>query len=352
MTVRGSAAPQSKPGFDDLVTVAVPARNEEEALGACLDSILRQDHRHLEVIVVDGASDDRTAAIVRGYAERDPRVRLVTAAVASIPASLNVALREARSPWFVRVDAHSTIPADYVRRAHRHLSSGWWGGVGGRKDGIGMTDSGRAIALALGSPFGVGNSRYHHGTQPEVVDHVPFGAYRTQVLRDLGGWDERLTANEDFELDYRLRRAGHRLLFDPALRIEWGSRQRLTDLFAQYRRYGRGKADVAILHPDSLAPRHLAAPALVAALAVGAATAPRTPRILAAVAALYSGGLAVATAKQARSGRETPGVLARFPGALAAMHLGWGIGFWERVLGRCASALIRPSRPPSARPGR
>ena len=71
------------------------------------------------------------------------------------------------------------------------------------------------IALSLASPFGVGDSVYHHGTKPQVVDHIPFGAYLVSALRAVGGWDERLTVNEDFELDLRLRRAGYELLFDP-----------------------------------------------------------------------------------------------------------------------------------------
>ena len=72
------------------------------------------------------------------------------------------------------------------------------GGVGGRKDGVGSTPAGRAIAAVMGSKFGVGNSKYHHSTEVEEVDHVPFGAYPVDVIRDLGGWDEDLVANEDF----------------------------------------------------------------------------------------------------------------------------------------------------------
>src|SRR4051795_9954600 len=93
------------------------------------------------------------------------------------------------------------------------------GGVGGRKDGPGTPPAGRAIAAALGSRFGVGGSLYHHGRAAQEVDHIPFGAYPTDLVRRLQGWDERLEANEDFEFDYRLRSCGATLLFDPALQI-------------------------------------------------------------------------------------------------------------------------------------
>ena len=89
------------------------------------------------------------------------------------------------------VDAHSTIPADYVERIVGHLSTGNWGGVGGRKDGVATTEQGRAICAALGSRFGVGNSTYHHGVEPQEVDHIPFGAYPVDVIRDVASGAER-----------------------------------------------------------------------------------------------------------------------------------------------------------------
>jgi succinoglycan biosynthesis protein ExoA len=316
---------------DDLVTVVIPARNEERSIGACLDSVLAQDHSNLQVIVVDGASSDRTAAIVRAYGEGDPRVELVSNPQAVIPKSLNRALAAARAAWLVRVDAHSTVPPDYVTGCLAHLRTGEWGGVGGRKDGVGETPAGRAIAAALASRFGVGNSTYHHGTVRRAVEHIPFGAYPTELLRRVGGWDERLSVNEDFELDHRLQQAGHRLLFDPSLAITWRSRQTIPQLFAQYRRYGRGKAEVARLHPGSLRPRHLAAPALVALLAVTTALVPRRPLLAAAAVAPYPLALAAATAVTARK-LDDRKALPWVPAAFAAMHVGWGLGFWEGVL--------------------
>jgi lipopolysaccharide exporter len=248
----------------------------------------------------------------------------------TIPRSLNVGLHAARGRWLVRVDAHAVIPPDYIRRAVTHLRVGGWGGVGGRKDGQGITAAGRAIAAAMGSPFGVGNSTYHHGRTVATVDHVPFGAYPTALARELGGWDERLLANEDFEFDYRLRRRQHRLLFDPALRISWQCRQSIGDLFAQYRRYGRGKADVARLHPASLQARHLAAPALLASFACGLVLLPFWHALALTPFGLYAIALAFATLRTA-SGLDRQ-ARPYLPAAFIAMHLGWGLGFLEGLI--------------------
>jgi succinoglycan biosynthesis protein ExoA len=312
---------------DALVSVVVPAANEDGFIGACLDSVLAQSYESLQLIVVDGASTDRTADVVRARAEEDTRVELIQHDRRNIPSSLNLGLKAARGRWLVRIDAHCTVPPDYIEVAVRGLQDGW-AGVGGRKDGVGRTAAGKAIAVAMGSRLGVGGSTYHHGTVRQEVEHLPFGAYPTCLLRELDGWDERLVANEDFELDHRLRAQGHRLLFDPSMTIAWHCRQSLGDLFRQYRRYGRGKADVALLHPGSLRPRHVAPPVFVVFLAGVAVVGHRHPgRAIALVAPYVVAilGESVRLAPRLDSGDQR----VRVPAALVAMHVGWGLGFWS-----------------------
>jgi cellulose synthase/poly-beta-1,6-N-acetylglucosamine synthase-like glycosyltransferase len=318
---------------DELVTVVIPALNEAATIEGVLDSVLGQTHRDLQVIVVDGVSTDGTADIVRAVAARDPRVELVTNPDRVIPIALNLAVERARSRWLVRVDAHCRIPDDYVERVVAHLRTGEHGGVGGRKNGRGRTPAGRAIAAAMGSRFGQGNSVYHYGTEPELVDHVPFGAYPVDVVRELGGWTETQLVNEDFEFDYRLRRSGRTLLFDPAIQIDWDCRQSVPALFHQYRRYGSGKVQTLARHPESAAVRHLAAPSLVAGLAVAALLVPfRRTRLLGlALAAPYLGIVLAGTVTTIGRVQGTEERLWVAP-AFVAMHVGWGLGFWEELL--------------------
>lgn len=327
----------------DLVTVVLPVRNEEGSITACLESVLAQDYPHLQVVVVDGESTDGTVARIEELSRQDPRIELLTDVRRSIPGALNTGLAAARGRWLVRVDGHSTIPAGYVSRAVGRLRDSGWAAVGGRKDGTGRTPQGRAIAAAMASKFGVGNSLYHHGSTEGPVDHIPFGVYPVALLRQVGGWDERLTANEDFELDYRLRLAGHQLLFDPRLRIDWESRQSVRELLRQYHRYGRGKADVAVLHPESLGPRHLLPPAFVAYLAVSAMIAVRRPGRAALLVSPYVGALALASVRTARG--LAPDERQHVPLAFAAMHIGWGTGFWAGLPG-----ARRIRRAPGPRP--
>lgn len=320
-----------------LVTVVVPALNEERSLGACLDSVRGQDYDRLQIVVIDGGSSDDTVGVVRCHMAEDERVELLHSPRKNIPTSLNLAVAQARGRWLVRVDAHSIVDSAYVGLAVGRLADGVWGGVGGRKNGVGRTPAGRAIAAAMGSRFGVGNSMYHHGTEEQEVDHIPFGAYPVDLVRELGGWDAELTANEDFEFDYRMRKSGRTLLFDPRMVIEWECRQSVGDLFAQYQRYGSGKVDVVRKHPDSMSIRHVVPPAFVAyALAAGLCSWRRPARLLALLLP-YGFGLAVASA-QTSSELDTSAERARLPLAFAAMHIGWGLGFWNGVLSALSSS--------------
>ena len=322
-----AAAPAEMAETAELVTVIIPARNEEASIGAALDSVRAQTYRNLQIIVVDGGSTDRTADIVNAAVAEERRIELLSNPRPNIPSSLNLALEAARGEWLVRVDAHSTVGPAYVEQLVNRLREGSWGGVGGRKDGVGNVPAGRAIAAVLGSRFGVGNSKYHYATEPEEVDHLPFGAYPVALIRKLGGWDEQLTANEDYEFDYRLRIAGERLLLDPTVVIRWECRQSVPDLYRQYVRYGRGKADVALLHPRSMQARHVVAPALVAWLGLAAVVGTRHPGRALLMASPYAAALAAASMQTARS-LDQPGDRRYVPAAFAAMHLGWGYGFW------------------------
>jgi hypothetical protein len=316
---------------DDLVTVIMPARNEERAIAAALDSVLGQTYRNLQFVVIDGGSTDGTRSIIEERQAQDPRVEIVTNPLPNIPMSLNLGLAAARGRWLVRVDAHSTVPPTYVTDLVARLREGTWAGVGGIKPGVGVTPAGRAIAAAMSSRFGVGNSKYHYATTELEVDHLPFGAYPVDLLREVGGWDERLVANEDYELDYRLRRRGGRLLLDPRVVIAWHCRQSVPDLYRQYVRYGKGKADVALLHPTSLSPRHVVAPALVAWLGLAALRVRRHPGQAVLMVAPYVAGVAVAT-QQTRDALEDDADWVHLPGAFAAMHVGWGYGFWAGLV--------------------
>src|SRR5204863_1670811 len=102
---------------------------------------------------------------------------------------------------------------------------------------------GEAIARAMASPF-ARPVRFQQATSPQFVDSVYLGAFWRERLEEIGLFDESLPSNEDYELNYRLRRAGGRVYFTPEIKVSYYTRESLPDLVRQFWRYGRGKAMV------------------------------------------------------------------------------------------------------------
>ena len=304
------------------VTVALPVLNEERRIEACLAAIVAQTYGNIiEILVVDGGSQDRTRAIVSMH----PGVRVLDNPRRIQSVALNIALAEAQGDVFVRVDGHTEIAEDYVERCVEALTATGAAMVGGGIDPDSSAASpgpvGGAVALAMRSPFGVGPARFHRPDAPgSWVDTVYLGAFRTATARSAGGYDETLVTNEDAELAWRLRARGG-VWFDPSIRSQYQPRRGLRPLARQFFRYGRGRAATVARHPRSLSPRQLAAPALL----LGLMSPWRRP-----VAVAYGVGLVASTT---RSGTRQWRSAVLMPVALVTMHLTWATGFLTALPG-------------------
>lgn len=321
------------------VSIIMPVHNEAASLDATLASVCAQaTDASIEVIVVDDHSTDSSRSIIERWVAQDERVRLLSSPRRGIPQTLNRGLEAARGRYLVRVDGHSFIPPDYVQGLLDHIRSGVCEAAGGHKRAVGQGPFGRAVAAAHGSRFGIGDSKYHYTQRQEFVDHIPFGAYVTKRARAIGGWDEKLGTNEDYDFDFRYQQAGGRLLFDPEIVVDWRVRETPARLARQYYAYGLGKFRALVRHPSSLHLRWLAPPMLVISLAAGILLSWTTPGhvFLAVVGGSYALFLVVGAAiLGSRLGmRLAPNAAL----ALGIMHLSWGTGFLvsagEAVLGR------------------
>jgi glycosyltransferase involved in cell wall biosynthesis len=321
---------------DPFVTVIMPVRNEEAFIARSLGAVLRQRYPadRLETLVADGQSDDRTREIIASLPGAE-RVRVIENPQRRQAFGLNLALRQARGEIIVRVDGHTIIAPDYVRQCVRALEQSGAVNVGGRMEPRGETPMGCAIAAAGGSRFGVPTA-FHVSDTPQFTDTVYMGAWRREALLAAGGFDERLRINEDYELNYRLRRAGGRIYLTPAIRSTYFGRQTLMALARQYFAYGMGRTTTLKLHPDSLKPRQLVAPTFVFALLFGGALATLNGAarvVWAAMLALYALVNLSSSARVARrSGRDGWRLLPRLPLVFATMHVAWGLGFWKGAL--------------------
>jgi len=321
------------PGPLPRVSVVIPVLNEERYIEACLRTVLAQDYPRdlLEVIVVDGLSTDRTADIVRSLAAADGRVHLLSSPSGRIPCSLKIGLAAATGAVVVRVDGHSIEAPDTCGASWRTSTAREWttsAGFGGVMRATGRTYVARAIALAMSSPFGVGTARFRYTNREGAIDTVPFGAYRLETLRRLGGVDEGLPIGEDAELDYRITVSGGRVWITPEIETEYYCRDSFRRLARQYTRYGRAKAAILHKHGALPSPRALAPVLFVLGLSLLGAASPLSllaHRALAVVLSVYALGTAVATVYVAirRGWRHAP----LLPVAFATLHLSHGLGF-------------------------
>jgi len=313
-----------------LVTILVPMRNEEAYIDACVASLQQQQYPHLEILVLDGASTDQSAALVATRAHDDPRLRLLPNPARLQAAALNVGAHAATGEIIMRADAHAVYGPAYVSTCVTHLLSGAAENVGGCQRAVGTTPFTRALAAALNSPLGAGNAAYRVARAPQYTDTVWLGAWRRETLNELGGFAEDLAANEDYECNIRLRKRGGRILLDPALESTYYPRATPGSLWRQYFRYGIAKIRVLRRHPDSLAPRQLAPPLCLLLLCAALIGVPRhpLPLLLLGCAYLLVLGAGAVTAARRAGWATLPWLFLIYP----TIHLAWALGFWWGLL--------------------
>ena len=326
------------------VSVIVPCRNERAHIGACLDALLATTYPHerLEILVVDGMSDDGTRQILAQYAARHPIIRLLDNERRITPTALNLGVLNSRGEILMPIGAHNESPPEYIPTLVRHLTERGADNVGG----VLLTEPGgsgpvaHAIAIAMAHPFGVGNSMFRIGvTEPRWVDTVPFGCYRRQVFDRIGLFDEDLIRNQDDELNLRLVRMGGRILLVPDVVSRYYARGSLGKTWRMYYQYGYFKPLVIRKVGAVLTCRQLVPGAFVAALVVGAVLSAISSIgrwMLAAVVAAYLIALVVAIAPSVRryGVARSLCLTAAFP----VLHLSYGSGF---LRGACDFLVLR-----------
>lgn len=245
----------------DQVSVILPVLNEADYLEDALAPILGQEFNgELEVILAIGPSKDRTMEIAKKISERDPRVIIVENPSGRTAAGLNLALAASRFPIIVRVDGHSEIPKNYVSTAVDVLNKTGAVNVGGMMAAQGRGLFERAVAAAMRSSLGVGPAKFHTGGNAGEVDTVYLGSFKREALIAIGGFDEKFTRAQDWELNYRLRANGGKIYFDPRMAVTYRPRRSLTALAKQYFEYGRWRRAVSRTHVDTLNLRYLTPP--------------------------------------------------------------------------------------------
>ena len=317
------------------VSIIVPCYNEEKRISLLLDALLAQTYprAQLDVTIADGGSTDHTREVIAAFQREHPDLGLqvIDNKIGSIPAALNRGIDASKGEIILRLDAHSAPYPDYVALSVAALESKKGENVGGIWEIRPGADSwiARSIALAAAHPMGVGDALYRHATEAAIVDTVPFGCFRRALVEKIGKYDQSLLANEDYELNARIRKAGGKIWLDPSIRSVYFARSDLAGLAKQYFRYGFWKFKMLRRYPDTLRWRQALPPVFVLSLVIGFVLTWFNPLfgwLLISELLLYFVTLLLAGFQKAFKRQEfflIPGL----PLAIAVMHTAWGAGF-------------------------
>jgi glycosyltransferase involved in cell wall biosynthesis len=316
-----------------MISLICTVRDEADNIAALLDSMLVQSRPPDEIVINDCLSRDATPAIVRAYAARDPRVRLVFGGH-NISSGRNSAVRAARGDLIACTDAGLTLDCAWLAAIIAPLEAGAADLVGGFF---------RPAPCSL-FELTLGAVNYRDPAEIDPAKFLPFGksmAFRRALWERVGGFPEQLSHCEDLVFAMAAERAGFRRAFAPDAVVHFRPRPSLAAFARQYYLYGRGDG-LAGLWPR----RHLARYGAYASLITLLTAAARRPGLRLPAAALLAVGAAGYTRGPYRRlwprlrGRPAPQRLAalalvpviRLVGDLAKLA-GYPVGRLRRVRG-------------------
>lgn len=338
-----------------FVSVIVPCRNEEKFIGMCVNSIVENGYPQdrLEVLVVDGLSEDATQTILAECIHRYPCIRVLKNEKRITSAARNVGVQHARGNLIMIVDAHATLEKDAISQCVRYSREYGADNVGGilkvhpRNDGL-MAE---AIVRSISNPFGVGNSNFRIISQtnmePRWADTAAYGCYRREVFEKIGVFNERCLS-EDSEFNQRMMRAGGKTLLVPSVVVNYYARSDYPS-FCRHNFRNGAWAILTFEHTDVMPVRwrHLVPLAFVSSVAgsalLGLVTPPFFWPLLAIVGAYGMSNLAASIHVAWRE--RNLQYLAVMPFVFASLHIAYGLGslwgvfevarakqFWSRLL--------------------
>ena len=305
------------------VSVILPVLNEENYLEAAVKAVLAQDFAGpIEVVLAVAPSKDRTLEIAENLAKADARIKVVSNPSGRTAAGLNLAIKNSSHPIIVRVDGHANIPKNYISIAVALLEETGAVNVGGVMAAEGQTPFERAVAGAMRSPLGVGAAKFHTGGSAGETDTVYLGVFKRAAVDAIGGFDEHFTRAQDWELNFRLRKNGGKIYFDPRLTVTYRPRKSLAALAKQYFEYGRWRRVVSRTHKGTINLRYLAPPFTLVGVSISIVGGFLNP-LLFIPAGIYGIFLILASFKIGKTLRER----LFLPAILFTMHMSWGAGF-------------------------
>lgn len=242
------------------ISIVIPVYNEEKYITNCIKSLLEQEYPkdQMEWLFLDGRSSDNTVQIINTFIKTyGTLIRVIDNPQRKQSCAMNIGIRESKGEYIIRLDAHADYEKHYIEECVKLLETGLYDNVGGIAETRAKSKFGEIVALMMSSKFGVGNSQFRISDVGGFVDTVPFGAFRTEYLKRIGGFDERLDRNEDNELNYRIRKNGGKIYLSPTIKFTYYCRDTLKGILKMAFQNGKWTIIASKLCPGSMSIRHL-----------------------------------------------------------------------------------------------
>lgn len=229
----------------EKVTVVIPCRNEEKYIEGCVRSLLMNgyDPQLLEILVIDGLSTDNTPGVLNELMTEFHQVQMIPNEKKVTPNALNLGIQHATGKYILIASAHSSFSEGYIATLVQQIEELPDAiAVGGVMNTEVKNETNRSMAIKeiLSNPFGVGNAMFRVGAKEVMkVDTVPFGLYKASLLKETGGYDERLIRNHDIEMSKRLLRNGGAIYLIPDAVCTYYARETYSGLAKNNYRNGK-----------------------------------------------------------------------------------------------------------------
>ncbi len=240
------------------VSVILPVRNEERFINRVLEDLREQNYSKdkIEIIVVDGMSEDKTVSEAEKFTDDFPRYRILENPGKLSSRARNIGIRAATGKYLLFIDGHCHIPSRNLIADMVELFEERDAPVLCRPQPLTMQPQGtfeQAVAIARASIIGHGLDSTIYSDRERVVNAASAGAmYRREVFDEIGLFDENFDACEDVELNFRADQARLKAIISPKLTVEYAARKSLGALFRQLYRYGVGRWRLFRKHPATL----------------------------------------------------------------------------------------------------
>jgi len=241
-----------------IIDILVGVKNEEEHIERCIRSLMNQTIRDINILVVDGMSEDRTRDIVSNLMDEDPRIKLLINEGETISSGRNIGLNASTSEYVAYLDGHAYVDEDWLKTlysSYKECEKKYpLGGIGSTYASP-EDDSpfGKTVAYCVQTMFGGLGTSFTEEEEIHPVDTVAFALYKRSTLLDEGIiYDERMTHCEDTDFNHQLVNKGYVLLKHPEAKVYQYRRKNLREFFMQMYKYGEGRYKLANKYRETL----------------------------------------------------------------------------------------------------